>query len=264
MFENSGYRFSINNLSVSRRQSISITLFMCPSNTNWELLSIDSDKECVEKIASYCTSGAGLDDAACQNYWDLFIECGTYTLSTETTLELQKGITCGRGGRSVIYTFAAGNEGLYGENVNFEGFLMSIYTISVASTGPTDEDLTTLQLVLLCLCLHQEVIRVSGHHIWHGVPGNECDNAGQGTCVIFNKCIRKNVSHKIRLNTGTSYACPIVSGVVALMLEANPNLTWRDVQKFLLPRLHKLMRTIPTGSRMLRDTITRSNMVLVL
>ena len=39
----------------------------------------------------------------------------------------------------MVYTFAAGNEGLYGENVNFEGFLMSIYTISVASTGPTDE-----------------------------------------------------------------------------------------------------------------------------
>ena len=67
------------------------------------------------------------------------MECGTYTLSTETTLELQKGVTCGRGGRGVVYTFAAGNEGLYGENVNFEGFLMSIYTISVASTGPTDE-----------------------------------------------------------------------------------------------------------------------------
>lgn len=29
---------------------------------------------------------------------------------------------------------------------------------------------------------------------------------------------------------GTSYACPVVSGVVALMLEANPELGWRDVQ----------------------------------
>ena len=33
---------------------------LCPSNTNWELLSIDTDKDCVEKIASYCTSGAGM------------------------------------------------------------------------------------------------------------------------------------------------------------------------------------------------------------
>ncbi|WP_152986643.1 S8 family serine peptidase, partial [Pseudovibrio sp. POLY-S9] len=32
---------------------------------------------------------------------------------------------------------------------------------------------------------------------------------------------------------GTSFAAPIVSGVVALMLEANPLLGWRDVQEIL-------------------------------
>jgi hypothetical protein len=32
---------------------------------------------------------------------------------------------------------------------------------------------------------------------------------------------------------GTSFACPLVSGVVALMLEARPELTWRDVQGIL-------------------------------
>ena len=32
---------------------------------------------------------------------------------------------------------------------------------------------------------------------------------------------------------GTSYAAPLVSGVVALVLEANPSLTWRDVQGVL-------------------------------
>ena len=32
---------------------------------------------------------------------------------------------------------------------------------------------------------------------------------------------------------GTSYAAPVVSGVVALVLEANPDLTWRDVQGVL-------------------------------
>lgn len=33
---------------------------------------------------------------------------------------------------------------------------------------------------------------------------------------------------------GTSAAAPLVSGVIALMLEANPNLTWRDVQEILV------------------------------
>ena len=53
--------------------------------------------------------------------------------------------------------------------------------------------------------------------------GNECDNAGQGT----------------------SYACPIVSGVVALMLEANPNLTWRDVQEILAATSTQVDRNDP-------------------
>ena len=33
---------------------------------------------------------------------------------------------------------------------------------------------------------------------------------------------------------GTSSTTPLVSGMIALMLEANPNLTWRDVQHVLI------------------------------
>ena len=33
---------------------------------------------------------------------------------------------------------------------------------------------------------------------------------------------------------GTSSASPLTAGVVALMLDANPNLTWRDVQHILV------------------------------
>ena len=33
---------------------------------------------------------------------------------------------------------------------------------------------------------------------------------------------------------GTSFAAPIVTGVIALMLEANPNLNWRDVKEILI------------------------------
>src|SRR5262249_15138039 len=33
---------------------------------------------------------------------------------------------------------------------------------------------------------------------------------------------------------GTSAAAPLVTGVIALMLEANPNLTYRDVQEILV------------------------------
>ncbi|MCA9913088.1 MAG: S8 family serine peptidase, partial [Anaerolineae bacterium] len=39
---------------------------------------------------------------------------------------------------------------------------------------------------------------------------------------------------------GTSSASPLVAGVVALMLEANPNLTWRDVQHILVETSEKV------------------------
>jgi subtilisin family serine protease len=32
---------------------------------------------------------------------------------------------------------------------------------------------------------------------------------------------------------GAGFAAPIVSGVVSLMLEANPNLGWRDIQQIM-------------------------------
>lgn len=33
---------------------------------------------------------------------------------------------------------------------------------------------------------------------------------------------------------GTSAACAIMSGIIALTLEANPNLTWRDIQHLII------------------------------
>ena len=39
--------------------------------------------------------------------------------------------------------------------------------------------------------------------------------------------------------SGTSAAAPVVSGVIALMLQANPELDWRDVQHILIETADK-------------------------
>ena len=44
----------------------------------------------------------------------------------------------------------------------------------------------------------------------------------------------------LTLLAGTSFASPIVAGVVALMLEANPDLTWRDVRHILAATSRKV------------------------
>ncbi len=50
-------------------------------------------------------------------------------------------------------------------------------------------------------------------------------------------------------SNGTSAAAPSVSGVAALMLESNPNLTWRDVGFILAKTARKVDADIATGSR---------------
>ena len=56
---------------------------------------------------------------------------------------------------------------------------------------------------------------------------------------------------------GTSSAAPLTSGVVALMLEANPNLTWRDVQYILATTA----RQVDVNRPALIDTTVTSNYV---
>ena len=64
-----------------------------------------------------------------------------------------------------------------------------------------------------------------------------------------------NFSEQLNLNpdcnynshfNGTSAAAPTVSGVVALMLEANPDLTWRDVKHILVNTSAKIDATRST------------------
>ena len=53
------------------------------------------------------------------------------------------------------------------------------------------------------------------------------------TTDLHGKCTKRH--------TGTSASSPMAAGIVALALESNPNLTWRDVQ-------HIIVRTsIPRG-----------------
>lgn len=57
-----------------------------------------------------------------------------------------------------------------------------------------------------------------------------------------------NCNYTGRMN-GTSSSAPTVSGVAALMLEVNPNLTWRDVGYILAKTARKVDTSIATGSR---------------
>ncbi len=122
----------------------------------------------------------------------------------------------GRGGLGNIITWAAGNGLGSNDNSNYDGYANSRYTISVTA------------------------IHDRGSQSSYAEPGANTLVAAHsdGRDGIYTTDIVGGGGYSNGDYTddfgGTSSATPLVSGVIALMLEANPNLTWRDVQHILV------------------------------
>lgn len=140
-----------------------------------------------------------------------------------TLAALEQGVTNGRDGLGAIYVWAAGNGLQSDDNVNYDGYANSRYTIAVTAIDNT------------------------GRQSWYAEPGAPilvAAHSNGGTLGITTTDLVGTAGYNTAssgaggdyTNTfgGTSSATPLVSGVVALMLEANPQLTWRDVQHVLI------------------------------
>ena len=144
---------------------------------------------------------------------------------------LAQGTTSGRCGKGVVYTFAAGNGKTYGENANYDGFANSVRVIAVGALN--DQGLAaTYSEPGACVA----VVAPSrgGSSTCSGRPGiTTTDLLGSngrnpgGSCEPWDRDYTSTFG-------GTSAATPIVSGVVALLLQANPTLSWRDVKEILM------------------------------
>lgn len=130
---------------------------------------------------------------------------------------LHFGVTEGRDGLGTIYVFAAGNDRQYmpnslsydGDNTNYHNLTNSRSEITVAAST------------------------ADGHIAPFSTPGASVLVTAPGVAVLSTMPVHGDPADAFGFVSGTSFATPIVSGVVAMMLEANPHLGYRDVQEIL-------------------------------
>lgn len=130
------------------------------------------------------------------------------------------GATGGRNGLGNIYVWAAGNGRDFDDNSNYDELANSRYAIAVAALN--DNGVYTFYSEPGANLL------VSAY----GGDGPAPDLIVTTDLVGFGNLPGPGGDYTNGFN-GTSAATPMVSGVVALMLQANPNLTYRDVRKIL-------------------------------
>ena len=136
---------------------------------------------------------------------------------------LAQASASGRGSLGAVFVTAAGNgravdnnsqnadKRMGGDDVNYHNFKNSQFVISVAALDSAGQ-VAWFSTPGAALLVSAPGVNITSTDIT-GAPGFSSGDTATGN--------------------GTSYAAPLVSGVVALMLEANPGLGYRDVQEIL-------------------------------
>jgi len=142
---------------------------------------------------------------------------------------LEEGVTNGRGGKGNIYVWAAGNGLQANDNVNYEGYANSRFTLAVGAVDVSGNQ-TFYSEPGAAMLITAPSNNFSGQGIFTtdllGASGGN-DGRTSGEDLTADADCRAGFG-------GTSASSPLVSGIIALMLEANPDLGWRDVQHILV------------------------------
>eukprot|EP00092_Neocalanus_flemingeri_P037795 GFUD01041145.1.p1 GENE.GFUD01041145.1~~GFUD01041145.1.p1 ORF type:complete len:770 (+),score=165.59 GFUD01041145.1:226-2310(+) len=121
---------------------------------------------------------------------------------------LKDGAHQGRDGLGSIFVLASGTGGSKDDDCNADGYASSIYTISISSV---DMNHTRPGFSERCAAI-----------LATAYSGERRVGTGLAAAAIS--------SDSCSLHDGTAASASIGTGIIALMLEANPSLGWRDVQ----------------------------------
>lgn len=129
---------------------------------------------------------------------------------------LKYGVRNGRNGLGSLYVIAAGNGANLGDNCNYDGYVNSPYTLAIGSITNRNVKANYSEAC-------SAIIAVT----YSGGGDDEIH-----TTDVKNGCTNRH--------TGTSASAPIASGIISLMLNARPDLSWRDVQYVIVDNAKKV------------------------
>ena len=142
-----------------------------------------------------------------------------------TLLALESATTVGRNGKGNILVWSGGNGANDKDDSNYDGYANSIHTFAIGATdGLGRRSYYSEPGANLVVCAPSN----------GGGPGlgiTTVDITGEGG---GNSALSANGGDYTSNFGGTSSAAPTAAGIIALMLEKNPNLGWRDVKEILI------------------------------
>jgi Ca2+-binding RTX toxin-like protein/subtilisin family serine protease len=162
---------------------------------------------------------------------------GNFKINNVPGKAIQNAVTIGRGGLGTVFAWSGGNERgnvnptlakaqQRGRNVNSGNYENNRYVIAVAAIDNNGvvASYSNPGAPLLVSAFGEE-----GSVVTVDLTGNDGNNTYRTATE------GKNFPNPNYINdfNGTSSAAPMVSGVAALILQANPNLGYRDVQEIL-------------------------------
>lgn len=139
-----------------------------------------------------------------------------------TRAALSNACILGRGGRGILNFWAGGNGLDANDDSNYDGYANSIYTIAIGAVANTGI---------------QSWYSESGANLVVVAPSSGDNNSGSDVGIwTTDRTGSSGYSTTDYANDfgGTSSATPLAAGVGALVLQANTNLGWRDVQEILI------------------------------
>ena len=169
-----------------------------------------SDSEVIELLDKAAAFGADIIN----NSW------GSRSVSPAVRAKIVDLATKGRGGLGVCIVFAAGN-GISGSGVDMDGDESSIP--EVISVGATNRD--NVRTAYSDFGTNLDIMAPGGEYLGISTLDVSGSNGGSdGDYLLFNDS---------NAFVGTSASAPIVSGIIAMMLEKNPNLSRVQIENIL-------------------------------